>query len=79
MSDNKYVWTEDAIVNLQYITAYGEKWIVEHTEMLSDWTERFETYQKMAIEFSKDEPDWDTSEVDYETAIEAFCKKWLGY
>lgn len=75
----KPIWTEDAIINLQYITMYGEIWGVEASEMRGSWDSRFEKYRKMAIEFSKNEPDWDKSDVDYETAIEAFCKRELGF
>ena len=74
-----YIWTQDAIINLQYITMYGEAYLTEVGPAGECWDRRFKRYQRMAIEFSTDEPDWDKSDVDYETAIEAFCKRELGF
>lgn len=79
MAENNFVFDLGGLINLQYITAYGERYITEHQEMMNDWPERFEHYRDMAEDFTKNEPDWDTSDVDYETAIEAFCKARLGY
>lgn len=75
-NEQEFEWTLDALINLQYITAYI---IPDLDDVSEDWPERFDYCRKLAEEFTLSEPaDWGDSDVDYETAIQAFLRKKTG-